>query len=122
MATTKVSNAKTLWTYTTQFAVEYAIAGKTAYVGGADTAKFGGAAATVSLKSIPNGFRPRRVKCVAPDGTARWIIAYKEDATIWTTVGTTVTLNMGGVDTVFTSTDQTIGERAERKGKEPAGA
>jgi hypothetical protein len=122
MATTKVSNAKTLWKYTTQFAVDYSIAAKTVYVTGGDAAKFGGAAAAVSDKSLPNGFRPRRVKCVAPDGTARWIIAYKEDATIWTTVGTTLTLNHLGTDTTFTSTDQTIGERAERKGKEPVSA
>jgi hypothetical protein len=122
MATTKVSNAKELWTYTTQFGDTYAIAAKSAYVGSGDAAKFGGAAATVSLKSLPNGFRPRRVKCVAPNGTARWIIAYKEDATIWTTVGTTLTLNLLGTDTVFTSTDQTIGERAERKGHEPVSA
>jgi hypothetical protein len=115
-------NTRVLWTYTTNTGQLFAIAAKSVYVTGTDAAKYGGDAPDVDVLSIPNGFRPRKVKCVDAAGSTRWITVYDPTATLWTTPGTTITLNKGGVDTVFTSTDQSIGERAERKGKNPVAA
>lgn len=112
-------NTRVLWTYTTNGAVDYAVAAKSVYVTGLDTAKYGGSAALATIPSLPNGFRPRAVKCIDATGAARWITVYEVTASLWTTVGTTVTLNKNGADVVYTSTDQSRGERAERKGKEP---
>jgi hypothetical protein len=89
------SNARTSWTYTDHYGTPYVVSAKAAYVTGADAAKFGGAAGSADDEGLPNGFRMRAVKCKDATGASRWIPAYTEAATIWTTPGTTVTLNKG---------------------------
>jgi hypothetical protein len=112
-------NTRVLWTYTTNDSTDYAVAAKSVYVEGLDTAKYGGSECVTALPNLPNGFRPRAVKCRGTDAKTRWVTAYEVTATLWTTPGTTITLNSNGVDIVFTATASTRGERLERQGKDP---
>lgn len=115
MASTMASNERTAWLYSSG-AIDYCVSAKKAYVEGADAAKFGGGAAEGTERSLPNGIRPRKAQVYnATANVSRWLIVYSTDAALWTTPGTTVTLNYKGVDTVFTSTGQTLGEKPERK-------
>jgi hypothetical protein len=116
MASTKASNAKTAWQYQNDRGdATYTIQAKTAYVLGGDAAAFGGQAAIAGDISIPNGYKPRRVKVVSSAKVIRWPIVYDVAATLWTTAGTTVTLDILGVDTVMTSDGTRRPEKAERK-------
>jgi hypothetical protein len=116
MASTKAGGAKTAWTYSNDLGTKnYTIAAKTAYVVGDDSAKFGGSAAVAANDSIPNGYKPRRAKVVSAAKVIRWPICYTVDATLWTTSGTTVTMDIDGVDTVMTSDGTKRAEKPERK-------
>lgn len=121
MPSLKAVNTRILWKYTTGNGSNYAVAAKTVYVSDAtDGAKYGGSAPAATVPSLPNKFRMRAVKVVDAAEDSIWIPVYTEAAALWTTPGTTVTRNKSGTDTVFTATDQTRGERAERKGKNAA--
>jgi len=123
MASTKAVNTRILWKYTTANALNYAVAAKSVYVSDAtDGTKYGGSAPAETVPSLPNKFRMRAVKVTDATAHSIWIPVYTEAAALWTTPGTTVTRNKSGLDVVFTATDQTRGERAERKGKDAAPA
>lgn len=117
MTSLKASNNRVAWTYTDDQGNDYAISAKALYVtDGTDGAKYGGSAASASVKAIPGNFRPRRVQCVDASGNQRWVVAYELSATIWTTPGTTLVLNYLGSDVSFTTTDHTRGEKKPRRG------
>jgi len=121
MPSLKAVNTRILWKYTTAGGLGYAVAAKNVYVSDVtDGAKYGGSAPAATVPSLPNKFRMRAVKLVDAAAQTIWIPVYTEAAALWTTPGTTVTRNKSGTDTVFTATDQTRGERAERKGKDAA--
>jgi hypothetical protein len=116
------SNVRTAWTYTTDAPAEdFVISAKKVIMDTAgNDAKLGGAAADETMDAIPNGFKPRRVKCVDADENAVWIICYTTAATLWTTPGTAIQWNYHGVDTAFKSTRFKRAEKRERVGKNPA--
>lgn len=111
MASTKASRNKVRWTYTDDGAVEYATSADAVYVlDPTDGAKYGGSAAALDVPDIPRGFRKRAVRCVG-GGVARWIPAYTVASDLWTTPGTTLSRDLLGTDTAFTSTAKRRGER-----------
>lgn len=115
MASTLASNERIWGTYVTDDADHYNISVKKALVaGGGNDAVLGYTAGAADHANIPNGFKPRRVKCVDAAGNARWVICYTTAATLWSTPGTAIQLNYKGVDTGFTSTKKRRGEKAER--------
>lgn len=106
MASTKADNNRVAWTYTDKKSVAYAISAKAVYVlDGTDGVKYGGAAAQGTNRRIPKDLKPRRVKFTAAGKPDKWVIAYTTTATIYTTPGTTLTLDCNGTDTVYTATD-----------------
>lgn len=106
-----------VWTYTDEDGTAWNIAAKKVYVTDVtDGAKYGGSAGDEDQPQLPGNFRPRRVKCVASGHDDRWVIAYTNAATIWTTPGTTLTLNANGADVAYTTTKYKRGERANRAG------
>lgn len=106
MASTKADNNRVAWTYTDKKSTAYAISAKAVYVlDGTDGVKYGGSAASASNRRIPLDLKPRRVKCTSDGKPDKWVIAYSTAATIYTTPGTTLTLDCNGVDTVYTTTD-----------------
>jgi hypothetical protein len=115
MTTLMASNERVWAKYVAHDGTQYNISAKANVVGAAgNAAKLGYTAGGASLKSIPNGMRPRKVKCVSAGLPARYVVCYTEDATLWTTPGTTIDLFSHGNDATYTSTDGTLGERAER--------
>lgn len=117
MASTKANNNRVAWTYTDEQGNDWAISAKAVYVlDPTDGTKFGGSAAAASVKAIPGNMKPRRVQCTDASGNQRWVIAYENTATIWTTPGTALTLDYYGTDTSFTTTDHTRGEKKNRRG------
>lgn len=117
MASTKADKNRVAWKYTDHLANEYAISAPAVYVlDGVDGAKYGGGAAAATDLALPGGFRPRRVRCISAGKPDRWLIAYTEAAALWTTPGTTVTRDVNGVDTVYTSTADALGEKLNRAG------
>lgn len=110
MASTKADNNRVGWVYTDKKARDWGISAKAVYVQDVtDGAKYGGKVRTTERR-IPKDLKPRRVKCVASGQPDKWVIAYEEDATIWTTAGTNLTLNCNGVDTTYTTTEKTRDE------------
>jgi hypothetical protein len=119
MATTKVDNNRVAWTYTTADGEAFRTSAKAVYVLGADAAKFGGSAAAASMRPLPASVRTRKVIMVDPvSGASRAVVAYETTATIWTTPGTTLTLNKNGTDTVFDATTDQVSERYGRATKQ----
>lgn len=113
----KQSGNRVAWTYTDDQGNDWAISAKGAYVlDPTDGAKYGGSAASASVAPIPGNFRPRRVCCVDASGNQRYVIAYETTATIWSTPGTSLSLNYFGTDTAFTTTVRTRGERRNKRG------
>lgn len=105
MASTKADNNRVCWRYTTNDGVNYAISAKAVYVKDAtDGAKYGGGAGQDEDRRIPKDLKPRRVKCRADGKPDKWVIAYQTSATIYTTPGTTLTLDCNGVDVAYTTT------------------
>lgn len=116
MASTKADGTKVAWTYSNDLGTtDYTISAKVVYVVGADAAKFGGTRAVPGNIGIPNGYKPRRVKVVGPVKEIRWPIVYDVAAALWTTPGTTVTMDVAGVDVVMTADGTKRAEKAERK-------
>lgn len=103
MASTKADNNREAWTYTDDLGDDYRISSKTVYTSdGTDGAKYGGSQGDPADPPFPRGWKPRRVKCSASGKPDKWVIAYDPTATIWTTPGTTLTLDANGVDVEYT--------------------
>lgn len=115
MASTMASNDRTSWTYTDESGNVWAISAKSVYVTGIDAAKYGGSAALKATPPIPGNFKPRRAQYAADSGDTKWVICYTNTADAWATDDTTLTLNLRGVDTVFTRTGETRGEKRNRR-------
>lgn len=116
MASTKATNNKCAWTYTDNYGNDYRVSAKSVYVlDGTDGAKYGGGAAANSLIGKPRGLQMRKVKCTDAAGNVKYVVAYTEAATIWTTPGTVLTLDLNGTDTAFTTTGH---KTSEREGKQ----
>lgn len=103
-------NNRVAWTYTDDNAMDWAVSAKAVYVLGTDTAKYGGSAPAATVPSIKKQIKMRKVKCSSAGHPDIWVAVYDTTATLWTTAGTTVTRDLNGVDTVYTSTR---GKRAE---------
>lgn len=107
MASTKADNNRVGWVYTDNKSRDWGVSAKAVYVQDVtDGSKFGGQVRTTERR-IPKDLKMRRVKCVASGKPDRWVVAYTEDATIWTTPGTNLTLDANGVDTTYTTTEKT---------------
>ena len=117
MATTVQDNNRVAWGYVTadNTPVTYCVSAKAVYVLGAEAAKFGGSAAATSTKQIPKGFKMRKVLC-QNGNKKRYVPCYTVSATLWTTAGTTVTLNENGVDATYTATADHLPEHRQRTG------
>jgi hypothetical protein len=114
-------NNRIAWTYTTNDNEAFRTSAKEVYVNDVvDGAKYGGAAAAGSVRPLPASFRTRKVVCVDAAGASRAVVAYTTAAAIWTTPGTTVTLNKNGADVVFTATGDHVSERYGRSTKQQA--
>ena len=119
MANTVQDNNRVAWGYVTADAtpITYCVSAKAVYVTGADAAKFGGAAAPASSEGLPKGFRMRAVKCVcAASNKKRWVPVYTVTGTLWTTPGTSVTMNENGVDAAYVAQADRRQERKARIG------
>jgi hypothetical protein len=104
-------NNRVRWQYVSDDGTTYAISAKAEYVLHAtDGSKYGGAAAGATHRRIPKDCKPRRVKCTAAGYDDKWVIAYSDAATIWTTPGTVLQLNANGADVTYAST---LKKRAE---------
>lgn len=112
MASTKANNNRVGWAYTSDDTNDYCISAKAVYVQDVtDGAKYGGALADAADNRIPLDMKPRKVKCVAASNPDKWVVAYTTTATIWTTAGTTLTLDANGVDVAYTTTNIRRGEK-----------
>ena len=121
MTTLMASNERVWAKYVAEDGTEYNISAKANVVGASgNAAKLGYTAGSADLHSIPNGMRPRKVKCVSAGLPARYVVCYTNTATLWTTKGTTIDLFSHGNDATYTSTDGTLGEKAERNMAERA--
>lgn len=112
MASTKADNNRVAWEYTDDNDENYAMSAKAVYVLGADAAKLGGSAPASTVRRLPKEVKPRKVKMIAAGHPDKWIVAYTTSATIWTTAGTSVTLDLNGVDVAYESTKTKRGEKA----------
>lgn len=107
------------WRYTTDDGEQFRTSAKAVYVTDVtDGAKYGGAAAAGSMRPLPASFRPRKVRMVDAAGATRDVVAYSTTATIWTTPGTTLTLNKNGADVEFTASSDHVNERYGRATKQ----
>jgi hypothetical protein len=105
------------WTYTDDQGNDWAIAAKANMVLDAtDGPKLGGAAAGRAVPQLAGNMRPRRAQVADASGNQRWVICYDTTAALWTTPGTTITLNYFGTDVQFESTGTTRGEKKNRRG------
>lgn len=117
MANTVQDNNRIEWTYTDNSDNDYSISAKKVQVQHVtDGTKYGGAIGDGTKLPMPKNLRPRRVKCVSSGKPDKWIIAYEVGATIWTTPGTTLTLNVNGVDATYSTTPDTRAEKWVRVG------
>lgn len=105
MASTKADNNRVSWTYTDDDDADWAVSAKAVYVlDPTDGAKYGGSASSATDRRIPLDLKMRKVKCISAGKPDRWVVSYTTVATIWTTPGTTLTLDVNGVDTVYETT------------------
>jgi hypothetical protein len=80
----------------------------------------GGEAADSFLKAFPINFRPRRAYCVNnANGHTRYVVCYTEDALLWTTPGTTISL-VDGADVADFTADGRVEERGPKATREQA--
>lgn len=101
---------RTRWKYTTDTGVEYSFNALDDYT--SQVAVLGGAAAAAGLRPHPKGFKPRYALCwLAADHTKRRrVVVYDADATAYTTIGTTVLVDVASVQTAYV-VYETEGER-----------
>lgn len=112
----KADNNREAWVYETDIAgLTFRVSSKTVYTSGADAAKYGGSQADGSEDTLPYGFRMRAAKCRSAAGVVRWIVCYDTDCDLWTTLGTTVTRDINGVDTEMTRVKGVRGEKFPRR-------
>jgi len=112
MASTKADNNRVAWTYTDDKNRDWRVSAKAVYVlDVTDGAKYGGSAAASSVQRIPKELKMRRVKCTSNGKPDKWMVAYEPAATIYTTPGTTLTLDTNGIDAIFDASDTTRGEK-----------
>jgi hypothetical protein len=112
MASTKANNNRVVWTYTDDNAADYAVSAKAVYVlDGTDGAKYGGSAPAETVPPKPLQLVMRKVKCVSAGAPAIWLTVYEVTAALWTTPGTSVTRDLNGTDTTYTSTRGRRGEK-----------
>lgn len=115
MTTLMASNERVWGTYASDNGDSYNISVKKNVAEAAgNAAKLGYAAGVATQISIPNGIRPRKVKCVAAGLPARYVICYTTAATLWTTAGTTIDLFSHGNDVTYTATKDHLPESHER--------
>lgn len=120
MTTLMASNERVWGTYHSDDGNDYNISCKANVVAAAGNApKLGYTLGSALQTSIPNGIRPRKVKCTAEGLPARYVICYTTDATLWTTAGTTIDLFSHGNDVTYTSTKDHLGEKHERNMAQP---
>lgn len=106
MASTKADNNRVAWTYVDRLDNNYTISAKAVYVlDVTDGAKYGGSVGSNADRRIPKDLKPRRVKLTAAGKPDKWMIAYSTTAAIYTTPGTSLTLDCNGVDVAYTTTD-----------------
>ena len=115
MTTLMASNERVWGTYVSDNGESYNISVKANVAAAAgNAAKLGYTAGAATQISVPNGIRPRKVKCVSAGLPARYVICYTTAATLWTTPGTTIDLFSHGSDATYTSTPDKLGEKHER--------
>jgi hypothetical protein len=113
----KADNNREAWIYETDVpATTFRVSSKTVYTSdGTDGAKYGGSQADGSEDYLPAGFKMRAAKCKSAAGAVRWIVCYDTACDLWTTLGTTVTRDINGVDTVMTRVKGVRSERWPRR-------
>ena len=124
MASTKASGLKVAVKYVTNEPTPrtFAVAMKACYFT-ADAALFGAVAADPEDPQIPNELKMRKCKVTDATGLSRYVPIYNVTGTLWATIGTSVTLDKLGVDTVFVSQKEHRAEKLGRAGKSvPAAA
>jgi hypothetical protein len=99
---------KESWNYTTDTGHEYAFNALTGYT--TQVAVLGGAAPAPGSKCHPRGFKPRVALVVTAAGARRRVVCYETAADAYTTLGTTVNIDIAGTATVA-KVYETIGER-----------
>jgi hypothetical protein len=105
VASTKADNNRVAWTYIDTDSVNYTISAKAVYVlDGTDGSKYGGSVGSNVDRRIPKDLKPRRVKVTASGKPDKWVICYDTTCDLWTTPGTSITLDANGVDTLYTAT------------------
>lgn len=115
MASTKADNNREAWTYTDDAGNDFRVSSKTVYTSDVtDGAKYGGTNAASTVAHLPKGWRMRAVKCTSAGNPDKWIPCYETTADLWTTPGTTVTRDLNGNDTVYTSTASRRSEQQPR--------
>lgn len=119
MASTMASNDRIAWKYTDDLGNVFSVSAKSVYLTGADAAKYGGSAAVTSDLPIAGNFTMRKAEFVDATGNTVYVPCYDTTCAAWATPGTTLTLNLRGVDTVFTKGTRTRGEKRNRKGVKP---
>lgn len=112
MASTKADNNRVAWSYTDDGGTTYAMSAKAVYVLGDDAAKFGGSAPAATVRRLPKEVRPRKVKCISAGHPDKWMVAYEVDCDLWTVAGTSVTLDINGLDIIYASTATRRGEKS----------
>lgn len=102
---------KIRWRYTDDAGTFWAMTATKAITDQLDTGtpKVGGQASTGSANPWPRSWRPRKVYMKA-GLVRRAIVAYDTTALIWTTPGTTLTLN-NGADSASFEADTHLGEK-----------
>jgi hypothetical protein len=98
------------WEYTTDTGITYSFNALTDYT--TQVAVLGGEAAAAGLRPHPKGFKPRVALCwLASDHTKkRRVVVYENTATAYTTIGTSVNVDVLGVATAYI-VYETEGER-----------
>ena len=96
------------WNYTSDTGQEYAFNALTGYT--TQVSVLGGAAPAAGAVSHPRGFKPRVALVVTAGGVRRRVVCYAKAASAYTTIGTSVNIDIGGTATVA-KVYATIGER-----------
>lgn len=104
------SRLRDRWKYTTDTGGTRSFNALASYT--AQVAVLGGATAEAGLIPCPRGFKPRvALTWLAADHTKRRrVVCYDADATAYTTLGTSVLVDIGGIETAYV-VYETEGER-----------
>lgn len=104
------SRLRTRWQYTTDTGIEYSFNALDGYA--SQSAVLGGEAAPAGHRPHPRGFKPRVALCwlAADHSNKRRVVCYTAAATAYTTLGTSVNVDVGGTATAYI-VYETEGER-----------